>query len=121
MTMNEVLQVISILSFVGGSLVVVYRIGRATRSYEAGIKETKLITAQHKSMADIVTAQHKSMIDDIKDDIGKLADVITAMAVAQERMNQLQIQVNRVHEELIELKHGRGFVQERIQGEWTKT
>lgn len=60
MTLDEVVAVATIASIVGGSLVVVFRIGRATG---------------------------------------------TSLTEAQKRMDQLQEQINKLRDEIIELNH----------------
>jgi prefoldin subunit 5 len=55
----------------------------------------------------------KEQVVEMQAEIKKLADVITRMAVTDIRLTNLEMDVR-------ELRHGRGFVQSAIDGEWPK-
>jgi hypothetical protein len=56
------------------------------------------ITAQS-----VLTERQSQEISELKTEVKKVGDVITAMAVHNERLNMLQKDID-------ELRHGRGFV-----------
>ncbi len=55
----------------------------------------------------------KSDVAGMQLEIKKLSDVITKMAVTDVRLTNLEVDVR-------ELRHGRGFVREAIDGEYTR-
>lgn len=55
----------------------------------------------------------KEQVIGMQSEIKKLADVITRMAVTDIRLTNLE-------QDLRELRHGRGFIQPSIDGEWPR-
>lgn len=81
--LSEILQLITIVSIIGGGGMVAFRLGRSSRSTDAAVGALRA-----------VSDQHRIEITEIKNEIHKLSDVITQMAVAYERMNMMQSQIN---------------------------
>lgn len=56
----------------------------------------------------------KADITDMKAEIKKVGDVLIQLAVQEQRMSN-------VEQDIRELKHGRGFIQDEIRGEYPRT
>jgi len=58
-------------------------------------------------------AQLKIEVTEIKDDVRALNKVVIELAVTDRRLTAAE-------EDIRELRHGRGFIREALQGEWPK-
>ena len=58
-------------------------------------------------------AQLKIEVSEIKDDVRALNKVVIELAVTDRRLTAAE-------EDIRELRHGRGFIREALQGEWPK-
>lgn len=52
-------------------------------------------------------------VSELKDDVKALNKVVVEMAVAHTRLDSIENDIR-------ELRHGRGFIREAIEGEWPK-
>lgn len=79
---------------------VAFRLGRTTSRVEASLNiQNKILESQSEE------------ITSLKLETRKIGDVLTAIAVQGTR-------IQRVEDDLRELKHGRGFVRNKIEGEY---
>jgi hypothetical protein len=91
-SISDILHGLEIISIVGGGMIVAFRLGRTHAAIEAAI------TNQN-----IVAKLQSDEIAELKAEVKKLGDVLTALAVQENRLD--------MHEKWIdELRHGRGFV-----------
>ncbi len=84
-TLGNVLSVVQILSILFGGGLVAFRLGRTTATMQTSLAGQNLA------------------IDDLKAEIKKLGDVLTKLAVQEQRLNMLDKHID-------ELRHGEGFV-----------
>jgi hypothetical protein len=92
LTTGDVLHILEIVSIIGGGGGVAYKIGRFAEKVEQA-------TMQQSIVLDRQTAE----IEDLKVEMKKLNDVLTTLAVQDERLNAL-------NHRLEELAHGQGFI-----------
>ena len=91
-SVDNILKLLEILSIVGGGGLVAFRLGRTSSRFEISIA----------SQNEILRIQ-SGEITELRKETKKLGDVLTAIAVQGTRMD-------RVEEDIRELRHGRGFV-----------
>lgn len=92
MSLDTALKFVEIISILGGGGAVAFRLGRATKSMDAAVERQTLILEGHRD--DIL---------ELKTEIKKLNDVLTALAVQSGRLD-------RAEESIREMRHGQGFV-----------
>lgn len=91
-SLQDVLQLAEILSILSGGGLVAFKLGRTTTSVEMTLKQQN----------DVLMLQSKE-ISELKTETKRLGDVLTAIAVQQTRLERLE-------QDIQEMKHGRGFV-----------
>lgn len=97
---DTILKLAEIVSIIGGGGMVAFRLGRTTSRVEASLNiQNKILESQSEE------------ITSLKLETRKIGDVLTAIAVQGTR-------IQRVEDDLRELKHGRGFVRNKIEGEY---
>lgn len=70
---------------------------------------------------EMVGTRTTTEISELKTNVAKLQEVIVAQALSDRDISDLRRQLDRVSEEVKDLRHGRGFVQRSVDGEWPKT
>lgn len=98
--LDIILKIGEILSILGGGALVAFRLGRTTSRVEASLQaQNQLLESQ------------SAEITELKNETKKLGDVLTQIAVQQTR-------IERLENDLRELRHGRGFVQAAVNREY---
>lgn len=54
----------------------------------------------------------------VQKEIEKLSGVVTAMALADLRINNIEQDIREIRHDIREMRHGRGFVKESLDKEW---
>lgn len=91
-TLQDLLQIGEIFSILAGGGLVAFKLGRTTTSVEMTLKQQN----------EILVIQSKE-ISELKIETKRLGDVLTTLAVQQTRLERLE-------QDIREMKHGRGFV-----------
>ena len=94
-TLPIALQFVQLIAIVAGGGMVSFRIGRATSRMETMVE------------------QQAKEITGLKDEIKKLGEILTQLALADQRMNMMQQQID-------ELRHGEGMVLPLRKGAYEK-
>lgn len=93
LSLDNFLKVFEIASIIGGGALVAFKLGRTTARVEASLeKQNAILVGQ------------SGEISELKAETKKLGDVLTSIAVQGER-------INRIEDDIREIKHGRGFIQ----------
>lgn len=91
-TLDTILKGAEILSILGGGGMVAFRLGRTATKLQASLE-----------LQNMILEQQSAEIVDLKLETKKIAGVLIQLAVYENRMDRLE-------EDLREMKHGRGFV-----------
>ena len=100
-------NIIEICTIAGGGLIALVTVKNSVTSLRLEVHTIKDNIKEEILMM-------KTDFLDMKKEIKAVGDVIIKMAVTDQRLLN-------VEQDLRELKHGRGFVQHEIQGEWPRT
>jgi hypothetical protein len=60
----------------------------------------------------------ESSVDDLKTELKKLSDVLIKMADMRGELRVIDTRVTSVEQDIRELRHGRGFIQDSLRGEY---
>jgi len=85
LSFDNALRILEIVSILGGGGMVAFRLGRTTATMQGAVEV------------------QNSAIDDLKVEVRKLSDVLTKLAVQEQRLNMLDKHID-------ELRHGEGYV-----------
>ncbi len=60
----------------------------------------------------------ESSVDDLKTELKKLSDVLIKMADMRGELRVIDTRVTAAEQDIREMRHGRGFIQESMRGEY---
>lgn len=92
MSLDTIIRLLELAAIVGGGGMVVFRLGQATQKMEQAVE------AQSEA-----TRRHSEEISELRMEIRKLNDVLTQLALAEQRMQMLERMID-------ELRRGEGFI-----------
>lgn len=98
LSLDTILKVAEIVAILGGGWAIAYRGGKIITRVEESLKTQNQILEQQS--AEIV---------DLKEETKKIAGCLTSIAVQDNR-------INRLEEDVREMKHGKGFVRNGVPG-----
>ena len=97
-SLSTMLQVLEIVSMLGGGGVVAFKLGRTTSRVEDTLnRQNEILTGQ------------STQITELKDETKKVNDVLTKIAVQENRLD-------RIEGDIQDIRHGRGFVGKNSTG-----
>lgn len=101
-SLDTILRVVEIASIIGGGSLVAFKLGRSTEKMQSAIEAQGVIAGQQR--ADIA---------DLKSEIKQLGAILTKLALQEQRLDMLDQRYE-------ELRHGDGWVQRTVNGEYPK-
>ena len=90
---DVLLRIGEIASIIGGGYVIAFRLGIAINSMKESIRAQK--NAQES---------HSTEIKELKQEVKKMATILTTLAVQEQRLNQLEKYID-------DLRRGRGYIE----------
>lgn len=102
-TIDTILKLVEIAAILGGGGTVSFKIGRTLSRFE---------TALSSQAVDVV---------DLKNDVKKIGELMTTVAVQNQRLDSINERQNLFDKRLDELRHGEGWVTRRrtnLEGEY---
>ena len=96
----DILKVLEILAVIGSAGALLYRIGKLTGKFEQ------------------IAEQHGVRMDKMEKALEKLTDSSTKLIENTTRLDVQGTQLAEMRKEINQLREGRGFIRERVDGEW---